>query len=409
MPGAEGGGGGGGGVVVEEKGLLEVKGEAKVEAGLGLGLTVPCSVGELIVPDTVVVTGGTVTLTTPSATLLQVPTTLMVAGREAGLAGLPKQHSHPTPLLHPATPPAMAKQLSHPEARGPPTHVGPPAIARQRSHPSVLTHTPPPPALERLAPQSTHATAATGGGAAPPSGQHLQVIPYPVLLKQQRSAPGGGAPSAAATLRPIQPKPLNTAAEAATLEVPVKKDLPLIRLTPSEDSGGTGGGGYGGGGPRPLPRAASEEPALTRHPAEHTQELLSAGASVLVQSVSQDSGLEAGPPASASAAAAAAATARLSPGAPLSALTLGGAGVRAASSPGHCPVLRGGPALGCNFCWNSTDPQGRVLRRKTKYHCPECRTNLCIVPCFHEYHRQIERAQDADKQISKILTKTGSL
>uniref|UniRef100_A0A1B6DG12 BTB domain-containing protein n=3 Tax=Clastoptera arizonana TaxID=38151 RepID=A0A1B6DG12_9HEMI len=52
----------------------------------------------------------------------------------------------------------------------------------------------------------------------------------------------------------------------------------------------------------------------------------------------------------------------------------------------HCPVLRPGPALGCNFCWNTIDAHGRILRRKTKYHCPECQTNLCIVPCFQEYH-----------------------
>ena len=34
---------------------------------------------------------------------------------------------------------------------------------------------------------------------------------------------------------------------------------------------------------------------------------------------------------------------------------------------GHCPKARDGPALGCNYCWNSTDPtNGRILRRKTK-------------------------------------------
>ncbi|XP_075228929.1 uncharacterized protein LOC142328784 isoform X2 [Lycorma delicatula] len=54
----------------------------------------------------------------------------------------------------------------------------------------------------------------------------------------------------------------------------------------------------------------------------------------------------------------------------------------------HCPVLRPGPALGCNFCWNTIDAHGRILRRKTKYHCPECQTNLCIVPCFQEYHER---------------------
>ncbi|CAH0546568.1 unnamed protein product [Brassicogethes aeneus] len=67
---------------------------------------------------------------------------------------------------------------------------------------------------------------------------------------------------------------------------------------------------------------------------------------------------------------------------------------RSASSPqsstrsSHCPVVRPGPALGCNFCWNTVDAHGRILRRKTKYHCPECQTNLCIVPCFQEYHER---------------------
>ena len=39
---------------------------------------------------------------------------------------------------------------------------------------------------------------------------------------------------------------------------------------------------------------------------------------------------------------------------------------------------RDGPALSCNYCWNTTDGSGRILRRKTKYLCPECQTNLCI-------------------------------
>ncbi|XP_076549467.1 BTB-protein-VII isoform X1 [Osmia lignaria lignaria] len=55
---------------------------------------------------------------------------------------------------------------------------------------------------------------------------------------------------------------------------------------------------------------------------------------------------------------------------------------------GHCPVLRLGPALSCNHCWKTTDSHGRTLRRKTKYHCPECQSNLCLVPCFQEYHEQ---------------------
>uniref|UniRef100_A0A0P5LPZ1 Zinc finger and BTB domain-containing protein n=1 Tax=Daphnia magna TaxID=35525 RepID=A0A0P5LPZ1_9CRUS len=58
------------------------------------------------------------------------------------------------------------------------------------------------------------------------------------------------------------------------------------------------------------------------------------------------------------------------------------------STNGHCPVLRTGAALGCNYCWNTNDSHGRILRRKTKYHCPDCQANLCIVPCFQEYHEK---------------------
>lgn len=61
----------------------------------------------------------------------------------------------------------------------------------------------------------------------------------------------------------------------------------------------------------------------------------------------------------------------------------------------HCPAIRPGPALGCNFCWNTIDAHGRILRRKTKYHCPECQTNLCIVPCFQEYHERQNNEQAA--------------
>lgn len=57
-----------------------------------------------------------------------------------------------------------------------------------------------------------------------------------------------------------------------------------------------------------------------------------------------------------------------------------------AARASHTPAMRSGPPLSCNFCWNTVDECGRILRRKTQFHCPECRTNLCIVPCFHEYH-----------------------
>jgi hypothetical protein len=74
---------------------------------------------------------------------------------------------------------------------------------------------------------------------------------------------------------------------------------------------------------------------------------------------------------------------------------------------GHCPVLRPGPALGCNYCWNSVDAVGRILRRKTKYHCPECHINLCIVPCFQDYH---EKSDKKKKPRSKLgLPKPSSM
>lgn len=74
---------------------------------------------------------------------------------------------------------------------------------------------------------------------------------------------------------------------------------------------------------------------------------------------------------------------------------------------GHCPLLREGPALGCNHCWNTIDAHGRILRRKTKYHCPECQINLCIVPCFQEYHEQVTRRDTISK--FKPLPKTSSV
>ncbi|XP_042884786.1 protein abrupt-like isoform X4 [Penaeus japonicus] len=342
---------------------------------------------ELIIPDTMVVSGATVTLSSTQPTLLQVPTMVMGHRDSIGPGPLPKQHSHPTPLLTPT--PIISKQLSQPESRGPPTHQGPPQMSKQRSHPGVLTHTPSP--SERLPSTNTNTSTTS---TAPQQQQHLQVIPMHLVMKPR--PPPVTLPS---QLRPIQPKPCEGPAVSEPLP---KKEIPLIRLTPSEDgsnvnisSSGFNMSGCTVTGPsRPI-RALSEEPAMSRQSMTHTHEQLAPGPSVLIQSVSQDSGLDAG-------------TGNRMLSTPQLSVTATPP-LRPASSPGHCPVLRGGPALGCNFCWNSTDPQGRVLRRKTKYHCPECRTNLCIVPCFHEYHKQIERSQDTDKQITKILTKTSSL
>lgn len=66
-----------------------------------------------------------------------------------------------------------------------------------------------------------------------------------------------------------------------------------------------------------------------------------------------------------------------------------------AGSNGHCPVLRTGAALGCNYCWNTNDSHGRILRRKTKYHCPDCQANLCIVPCFQVSSSKKSRIQNS--------------
>lgn len=74
----------------------------------------------------------------------------------------------------------------------------------------------------------------------------------------------------------------------------------------------------------------------------------------------------------------------------------------------HCPVIRPGPALGCNFCWNTIDGHGRILRRKTKYHCPECQTNLCIVPCFQEYHERLNNEIEAASASTTSTTNTSS-
>ncbi|KAL7636261.1 UNVERIFIED_CONTAM: hypothetical protein RMT77_013020 [Armadillidium vulgare] len=216
---------------------------------------------------------------------------------------------------------------------------------------------------------------------------------YPVqLMKKQKSSPGS-LPSTSSTsnLRPIQPKPPNASSDR---EMP--KDLPLIHLTTTDDDVGY---------QTRFPRAISEEPAISR-----SLDLLipHTGAGTLTQSVSQDTGLDGGM----------AFMNRIMGSQSLTIPKVGtsgggtsAAGVSSTSTPSsvaHSPVLREGPALGCNYCWNSQDNQGRMQRRKTKYHCPACRTNLCIVPCFHEYHSQMQMQQDQHKQITKILTKTSS-
>lgn len=67
-------------------------------------------------------------------------------------------------------------------------------------------------------------------------------------------------------------------------------------------------------------------------------------------------------------------------------------------------MIRPGPALGCNYCWNTIDSHGRILRRKTKYHCPECQMNLCIVPCFQEYHERRNGGDSGGRQQNQTTT-----
>ncbi|XP_065561404.1 uncharacterized protein LOC136027901 [Artemia franciscana] len=71
------------------------------------------------------------------------------------------------------------------------------------------------------------------------------------------------------------------------------------------------------------------------------------------------------------------------------------------ANSGHCPVQRNGPALGCIYCWNSVIPGTmKILRRKTKYCCPECQVNLCLVPCFQIFHDNLENnGAHRDKKI----------
>ncbi|CAG0919808.1 unnamed protein product [Notodromas monacha] len=62
----------------------------------------------------------------------------------------------------------------------------------------------------------------------------------------------------------------------------------------------------------------------------------------------------------------------------------------------HCPESRYGSAVSCDYCWNKVDEKGRVQRRKTKYWCPKCRANLCIVPCFQQYHHSLAEEENAN-------------
>jgi len=227
------------------------------------------------------------------------------------------------------------------------------------------------------------------GGAAPPQQVMKLFLPQQQQQQQQQTSNNN---STNTSLRHIQPKPLsaddNASQQALQRAHEGKEELyghhklqpaPLIRLISSD--GAVAGSAAGGG----ISRAVSEDPAPGR-----------ALQPPLTQSVSQDTGLDSGrllqPPAPAS----------LPPSSALSYTHI------TQPTTGHRIALRDGPALGCNYCWNSTDENGRVQRRKTKYHCPECRTNLCIVPCYQRYHREREQEQDQERSLHRIISKTTS-
>lgn len=350
-------------------------------------------------------TPTTSTVTVTSSKMLQVPAVVVGPHQDKSpylsLSGnnVQKQSSLSKSLLvvpssTGCVPQQIMKQRSQPEmSRSYSEGINPQIQIKKEpssSHPTVLSH-----ATSSVLPDYSTVSSNQQSQQQPLQQQQQQqpMTLFPVqLMKKQRSSPGS-LPSTSSTshLRPIQPKPSNASSDR---EMP--KDLPLIHLTTTDDDVGY---------QTRFPRAISEEPAINR-----SLDLLipGTGAGTLTQSVSQDTGLDGGmafmnrvmgsqsltiPKISASGGAA------------------GAAGISSTSTPSsvaHSPVLREGPALGCNYCWNSQDNQGRMQRRKTKYHCPACRTNLCIVPCFHEYHSQMQMQQDQHKQITKILTKTSS-
>ena len=182
-------------------------------------------------------------------------------------------------------------------------------------------------------------------------------------------------------------------------------DLPSTSGLPPTTSTGMGGGAMASTSPRSLP-AISDTGLLhpnfnrAREPSGFpNHELMQQSAMDLQQHSDMENLAQHRPTRPASqpesistpAAAAAGSSPRLSPPPFSASMSLASLLPNMPEQFGHCPKARDGPALGCNYCWNTTDINGRILRRKTKYHCPDCQANLCIVPCFQAYHEAMEK------------------
>jgi len=44
------------------------------------------------------------------------------------------------------------------------------------------------------------------------------------------------------------------------------------------------------------------------------------------------------------------------------------------------------PTRMCVVCCSRRKPDGKKVRKETRYHCPDCDVGLCVVPCFKDYH-----------------------
>jgi len=46
------------------------------------------------------------------------------------------------------------------------------------------------------------------------------------------------------------------------------------------------------------------------------------------------------------------------------------------------------PTRMCVVCCSRRRPDGKKVRKETRYHCPDCDVGLCAIPCFKDYHTQ---------------------
>jgi len=58
--------------------------------------------------------------------------------------------------------------------------------------------------------------------------------------------------------------------------------------------------------------------------------------------------------------------------------------------PEHIPanVTKKEPTRMCVVCCSRRKPDGKKVRRESRYYCPQCDVGLCVEPCFKEYHTQ---------------------